>query len=88
MRSKSVNHKSTIIHLCRDLSCSLSLWRLLSIERKATLAKTKIKNKTPRNIRKLKILSSKRTKFNNSTIVAMMKIATFSLTITLGDIDS
>jgi len=61
---------------------------LLSIERKATLAKTKIKNKTPRNIRKLKILASKRNKFNNSTKVAMMKIATFSLTIILGDINS
>ena len=81
-----MNHDSTVAHFCSDLSCYLSILRLLSIERKATLAKTKIMNKTPRNIRKLKILASKRAKFNNSTTVAMMKIATFSLTIILGDI--
>ena len=56
--------------------------------RKAKLAPTKITNKTKRNPRKLKILASKRTKFNARTIAAMMKIAAFALTITLGDIES
>ncbi len=66
----------------------IAFLRLLSIKRKAALAPTKITNKTRRNPRKLKILASKRNKFNTSTTVAIMKIATFSLTIILGDIDS
>ena len=68
-------------------SCRVSFCFASPINRtKATLAQTKITNKTRRNNRKLKTLANKRNKFNTSTTVAIMKIATFSLTIILGDI--